>query len=194
MHGAHRALVMRALEDVDAALLLHPAVGPTRPGDVPAAARARSYQAVLRTLPPERSMLALLPLAMRMAGPREALWHAVIRRTFGATHFVVGRDQAAPGKDSRGRPFYSQYAAQELVCAHGAELGIQPLCLPELVYVDGRGYLPRGEVSAGEVARTVSGTHLRELLTKGAEVPLWLASPDVVAELAGAFTGAAADG
>ena len=192
MHGAHRALVMRALDDEDAALLLHPVVGPTRPGDVPAAARARSYQAVLRSLPPERSMLALLPLAMRMAGPREALWHAVIRRTFGATHFVVGRDQAAPGTDSQGRPFYGQYAAQELVCAHEDELGIRPLCLPELVYVDGRGYLPRDEVPSGLVAQTVSGTRLRELLTSGADVPLWLASPDVVAELAGAFTGVAA--
>lgn len=189
MHGAHRALVMHALADVDAAVLLHPVVGPTRPGDVPAPARARSYQAVLRSLPQERAMLALLPLAMRMAGPREALWHAVIRRTFGATHFVVGRDQASPGKDSRGRPFYPQYAAQDLVRAHEDELGISPLCLPELVYVEGRGYLPRHEVPPGEVARTVSGTHLRELLTAGAEVPLWLAAPDVVAELADAFAG-----
>jgi sulfate adenylyltransferase len=136
-------------------------------------------------------MLALLPLAMRMAGPREALWHAVVRRTFGATHFVVGRDQAGPGKDSHGRPFYPQYAAQELVVAHQAELGITALCLPELVYVEGRGYLPRDEVQPDEVARTVSGTHLRELLSAGAEVPLWLASPDVVSELAGAFTSGA---
>jgi sulfate adenylyltransferase len=191
MHGAHRALVMRALDDPDAAVLLHPVVGPTRPGDVPPAVRARSYQAVLRSLPAERAMLALLPLAMRMAGPREALWHAVVRRTFGATHFVVGRDQAGPGKDSRGRPFYPQYAAQELVLAHQTELGITALCLPELVYVEGRGYLPRDEVQPDEVARTVSGTHLRELLSAGAEVPLWLASPDVVAELAGAFTAGA---
>jgi sulfate adenylyltransferase len=129
---------------------------------------------------------------MRMAGPREALWHAVIRRTFGATHFVVGRDQAGPGKDSRGRPFYPQYAAQELVCAHEAELGIHPVCLPELVYVAGLGYLPRNEVPSGEVAVTVSGTRLRELLSAGADVPAWLASPDVVAELAGAFSAAGA--
>jgi ATP sulfurylase len=188
MHGAHRALVLRALDDGDAALQLHPVVGPTRPGDVPAPVRARSYQAVLRSLPPERSMLALLPLAMRMAGPREALWHAVIRRTFGATHFVVGRDQASPGLDSRRRPFYPVYGAQELLCAHEAELGIQPLCLPELVYVDGRGYVPRDEVPPGEVALTVSGTRLRELLASGAEVPSWLAAPDVVAALAGALT------
>lgn len=194
MHGAHRALVMRALADAAAAVLLHPVVGPTRPGDVPATARARSYQAVLRSLPPDRSMLALLPLAMRMAGPREALWHAVIRRNFGATDFVVGRDQASPGKDSRGRPFYEQYAAQDLVRAYEAELGIRPLCLPELVYVDGRGYLPRAEVPPGAVARTISGTRLRELLTAGAEVPPWLAAPDVVAELAGAFSGATPPG
>lgn len=187
MHGAHRALLLRALADDEAAVLLHPAVGPTRPGDVPPAARARSYLAVMRSLPAERSMLALLPLAMRMAGPREALWHAVIRRTFGATHFVVGRDQASPGSDSQGRPFYPQYAAQDLVRAHEAELGLRALCLPELVYVDGHGYLPRDEVPSGQVARTVSGTQLRELLTRGAEVPHWLAAPDVVAELAGVF-------
>jgi sulfate adenylyltransferase len=187
MHGAHRALVMQALDDPRAAVLLHPVVGPTRPGDVPAPARARSYEAVARSLPPDRSMLALLPLAMRMAGPREALWHAVVRRTFGATHFVVGRDQASPGSDAQGRPFYSQYAAQDLVRAHEGELGITALCLPELVYVDGRGYLPRHDVAPGEVARTVSGTQLRALLSAGAEVPLWLAAPDVVAELAGAF-------
>jgi len=192
LHGGHRALVMRALADEEAAVLLHPVVGPTRPGDVPAAARARSYLAVMRSLPPERAMLALLPLAMRMAGPREALWHAVIRRTFGATHFVVGRDQAGPGKDSFGRPFYPPYAAQELVCAHEAELGITPLCLPELVYVAGRGYLPRSEVPPGEVAVTVSGTQLRALLEAGADVPSWLASPDVVAALTGAATATTA--
>ncbi len=192
MHGAHRALLLRALANSDAAVLLHPAVGPTRPGDVPPAARARSYLAVMKSLPARRSMLALLPLAMRMAGPREALWHAVIRRTFGATHFVVGRDQASPGSDSRGRPFYPQYAAQDLVRAYEAELGLRALCLPELVYVEGHGYLSRDEVPSGGVARTVSGTQLRELLTRGADVPHWLAAPDVVAELAGAFTGSVA--
>lgn len=192
MHGAHCALVLRALVDDSMSLLLHPVVGPTKPGDVPAAIRARSYQAVLRSLPPERSMLALLPLAMRMAGPREALWHAVVRRTFGATHFVVGRDQAGPGTDSHGRPFYAPYAAQDLVVAHEVELGITPVCLPELVYVDGRGYVSRDEVASGEVALSVSGTHLRRLLAEGADVPPWLAAPDVVAELAGAFAPAGA--
>lgn len=192
MHGAHRALVLRAMVqgaagEGSAGLLLHPVVGPTRPGDVPAAVRARSYQAVLRSLPPDRSMLALLPLAMRMAGPREALWHAVVRRTFGATHFVVGRDQAGPGRDSHGLPFYAPYAAQELVLAHEAEIGITAVCVPELVYVEGLGYLTRDEVPSGEVGRTVSGTYLRELLASGAEIPAWLAAPDVVAELAGAF-------
>lgn len=189
LHGAHRALLLRALADGESNVLVHPVVGPTRPGDVPPVARARSYQAVMRTLPRQRSMLALLPLAMRMAGPREALWHAVIRKTFGATHFVVGRDQAAPGKDSYGRPFYDPYAAQDLVRAHEEELGLRALCLPELVYVDGLGYLSRDEVPPGAVALSVSGTRLRELLVDGGTVPTWLASPEVVAELAGAFAG-----
>jgi sulfate adenylyltransferase len=193
LHGAHRALMLRALDDVsartgrDAALLLHPVVGQTRPGDVPAAVRARVYQAVVETLSPDRALLALLPLAMRMAGPREALWHAVLRRTFGATHFVVGRDQAAPGPDSHGKPFYGEYAAQDLVRRHETELGIGAVCLPELVYVDGRGYLPRDEVRDGERVRTVSGTRLRELLASGEAVPSWLAAPDVVAALSAAY-------
>ncbi len=191
LHGAHRAVMLRALAEVsartgrEAALLLHPVVGLTRPGDVPAAVRARVYQAVVATLPPDRTLLALLPLAMRMAGPREALWHAVLRRTFGATHFVVGRDHAGPGPDSRGQPFYGEYAAQELVRAHEAELGIGAVCLPELVYVDGRGYLPRAEVLEGDLVRTVSGTRLRELLATGETVPSWLAPAEVVAELSG---------
>jgi sulfate adenylyltransferase len=193
MHAAHQALVLRALADGSSAVLVHPVVGPTRPGDVSAAVRARCYQAVMRSLPPERSMLALLPLAMRMAGPREALWHALVRRNYGATHFVVGRDHAGPGKNSRGHPFYPEYGAQELVRAHEAELRIRPLCLPELVYVDGLGYLPRDEVPSGRVAMAVSGTHLRALLAEGAEVPRWLAAPEVVAELAAEFAGVAGD-
>jgi sulfate adenylyltransferase len=184
MHGAHRALVARAMAQAGAAALVHPVVGPTRPGDVPAVVRARCYQAVMRTMPQDRSMLALLPLAMRMAGPREALWHALVRRNYGATHFVVGRDHAGPGRDSHGRPFYPEYAAQELVGAHQAELGIAPVCLPELVYVEDHGYLARDEVPPDAVVRTISGTRLRELLREGAPVPEWLAAPEVAAELA----------
>lgn len=183
MHGAHRALVLRAAAEEDAGVLVHPVVGVTRPGDVPAAVRARCYQALLRTLPPDRFHLALLPLAMRMAGPREALWHAIIRRTFGATAFVVGRDHAGPGVDSRGRPFYDPLASQRLVAAHQREIGIHALCFPELVYVDGLGFVPEAEVPRGRTALRVSGTRLRALLAERAAIPSWLAPAEVVEEL-----------
>jgi sulfate adenylyltransferase len=137
----------------------------------------------MTTLPPERAMLSLLPLAMRMAGPREALWHAIIRRNYGATAFIVGRDHAGPGRDSSGRPFYHAEAAQRLAASHQAELGITVVCLPELFFVEGVGYLPREEVPPGGTAHPVSGTRLRQLLAQGDEVPAWLALPDVVAEL-----------
>jgi sulfate adenylyltransferase len=183
MHGAHRALVVRAAEAEDACLLLHPVVGETRPGDVPAAVRVRCYQAIMRTLPEERSLLSLLPLAMRMAGPREALWHAVIRRTYGATAFIVGRDHAGPGVDSAGRPFYEPYAAQQLVAALQDEIGLRAVCFPELFYVDGLGYLAEHEIPPGRRVRRVSGTRVRQLLARGERIPSWLALPEVVTEL-----------
>ena len=187
MHGAHRALALRAAEAEDACLLIHPVVGPTRPGDVPAHVRVRCYQAVMRTLDPDRSLLSLLPLAMRMVGPREALWHAIIRRTYGATAFVVGRDHAGPGLDVAGRPFYAEYAAQELVHSFGDELGIHMVAGRELLYVDELGYVPREEVPPGRTARAISGTQVRRLLAEGATIPPWLAPPEVAAELARAL-------
>lgn len=184
MHEAHRALVLRAAESEDACLLVHPVVGPTRPGDIPASVRARCYQALMGTLPRDRAMLSLLPVAMRMAGPREALWHAIIRRNYGATAFIVGRDHAGPGPDSSGRPFYDRYAAQQLVASHQTELGITVVCPPELFYVEGLGYLATDEIPSDRQAQQVSGTRLRQLVARGDEVPAWLALPDVVAELA----------
>jgi ATP sulfurylase len=183
MHEAHRALVLGAAEAEEARLLVHPVVGPTRPGDVPPAVRARCYQAMVRTLG-DGAYLSLLPLAMRMAGPREALWHAIIRRNYGATAFIVGRDHAGPGLDSAGRPFYHRYAAQRLVTSYKAELGIRAVCAPELCYVDGLGYVSMDEVPPGRHGQEVSGTRLRKLLAQGREVPPWLALPEVVAELA----------
>jgi sulfate adenylyltransferase len=146
--------------------------------------RARCYEAMMKTLPRDRAMLSLLPVAMRMAGPREALWHAIIRRNYGATAFIVGRDHAGPGRDSSGRPFYDPYAAQRLAASHQTELGLTVVCPPELVHVDGLGYLAKDEVPADRHAQPVSGTRLRQLLADGDDVPAWLALPEVVAELA----------
>lgn len=184
MHEAHRALVLRAAAEEDACVLLHPVVGQTRPGDVPPQVRVRCYQALMDALPRDRAMLSLLPLAMRMAGPREALWHAIIRRTYGATAFIVGRDHAGPGRDASGNPFYGEYASQRLVTAHQAEIGLRVVCPPALCYVDGLGYVRRDEVPPGREGREVSGTRLRELVLNRREVPPWLALPAVVSELA----------
>ena len=129
-------------------------------------------------------MLSLLPLAMRMAGPREALWHAIIRGNYGATHFIVGRDHAGPGTAADGTPFYGPYDAQELLCRHAPELGVQPVRFKRLVYVEGAGtYLPEDEVPPGARVLSISGTLLRRWLAEGRELPEWFSPPEVAAEL-----------
>jgi ATP sulfurylase len=183
MHAAHRALALRAAATEDACLLVHPVVGPTRPGDVPVHVRARCHQALMRTLDPSKAMLSLLPLAMRMAGPREAVWHALIRSNYGATAFVVGRDHAGPGRNASGVPFYGEYAAQELAAAHQHEIGIRIVPGRELVHVVGLGYVARDEVPPGREALSISGSLVRRLLAEGSEIPDWLVPSEVTAEL-----------
>src|SRR5262249_38761657 len=140
LHCVHEELIRRAMAREDGALLLHPAVGLTRPGDVDHYTRVRTYQAMVeRYYEPGRVLLALLPLAMRLAGPREALWHTLIRRNYGANYFIVGRDHASPGLDSQGRPFYGPYDAQELVTRFQAELGVGVIPFEELVYLPDEG-------------------------------------------------------
>jgi sulfate adenylyltransferase len=184
MHRAHLELTLRASQQADAHVLLHPVVGPTKPGDIDHATRVRCYQAILPYYPPGRVMLSLLPLAMRMAGPREALWHAIIRRNYGATHFIVGRDHAGPGGGAGGQPFYEPYAAQELLRQHAGEIGIEVMTFRRLVYLPGSGtYLPEDEVPPGEVAFSISGTELRERLAEGRNLPVWFTPPEIAAEL-----------
>ena len=187
LHRAHEELTARAARDVDGALLLHPVVGLTRPGDIDYFTRVRSYNVLAsRYYDPSRMMLALLPLAMRMAGPREALWHALIRRNYGANHLIVGRDHASPGLDSRGQPFYGPYDAQELVAQHAAELGVTPLPFSELVYLpDEDRYEESMRIPAGKRAATLSGTEAREqYLQRGRALPRWFTRPEVAAILA----------
>jgi sulfate adenylyltransferase len=183
MHRAHQEVTLRALAETGANLLIHPIVGVTRPGDIDPATRVRCYQTVLPSYPRGRVMLSLLPLAMRMAGPREALWHAIIRKNYGITHFIVGRDHAGPA-DVTGRPFYGPYDAQELVRRHAAELGVGLVAVPQLVYVDDLGkYLPEDEVPAGARTVIVSGTEIRRRLKDGDELPEWFTPAAVVAIL-----------
>ncbi len=188
LHRAHFEMTRRAMEEHDAAFLLHPVVGMTKPGDVDHYTRVRCYRAIMEEYPAERSMLSLLPLAMRMAGPREALWHALIRRTHGATHFIVGRDHAGPGVDGHGQPFYGPYDAQTLVHEHVEEAGIELVPFRHMVHVPSSGgYLPSDEVPKGTPTEDLSGTELRRLLRAGAEIPAWFSFPSVVAELRKAY-------
>ena len=184
LHRAHVELTKRALDQVEGGLLIHPVVGQTKPGDVEHEVRVRCYQAVLGYYPKHAAMLSLLPLAMRMAGPREAVWHAIIRKNYGCTHFIVGRDHAGPGTDQQGKPFYGPYDAQKLVTTHEQELGIKMVPFEEMVYVEGLDqYMTRSEVPKGASVLSISGTELRNMLQRGDEVPEWYSFPEVVAEL-----------
>lgn len=194
MHRAHQELTLRAAFELDANLLIHPVVGMTKPGDIEPRTRVRCYRAILPSYPEGRSMLSLLPLAMRMAGPREALWHAIIRGNYGATHFIVGRDHAGPGPAADGSSFYGPYEAQELLHRHAQELGVRTVQFRQLVYVEETGtYMPEDEVPRGARVLSISGTLLKRWLAEGRELPGWFSAPEVAAELRRASTAVSAD-
>ncbi len=184
LHRAHVELTMRAATESSANLLIHPVVGMTKPGDVDHYTRVRCYQAVLDRYPHNTAALALLPLAMRMGGPREAVWHAIIRKNHGCTHLIVGRDHAGPGSDSSGKPFYGPYDAQELLAKHQSELGMTMVDFRMMVYApDEDRYIPEDEVPDGLKTVTLSGTDLRDRLATGREIPEWFTYPEVATEL-----------
>jgi sulfate adenylyltransferase len=190
LHRVHEELTKRATASVDGALLLHPSVGMTKPGDVDHYTRVRGYRALAeRYYEVGRILLALLPLAMRMAGPREALWHAIIRRNHGANHFIVGRDHASPGVDSHGKPFYGPYDAQELVAKHRDELGVTMVPFSELVYLpDEARYEEISKVAPATRTASISGTQVRdEYLNRGRALPEWFTRPEVSEILAEAY-------
>ena len=187
LHRAHEELTKRAAQSVDGVLLLHPVVGLTKPGDVDHYTRVRAYKALAeRYYDPGRILLSLLPLAMRMAGPREALWHALIRRNFGANYLIVGRDHASPGNDSTGKPFYGPYDAQALMAEHGPELGMGSVPFQELVYLpEEERYEEVSKVPAEARIASISGTQVREdYLNNGKTLPAWFTRPEVAEILA----------
>lgn len=184
LHRAHQELTFRAAKEAEANLLIHPVVGMTKPGDVDHFTRVRCYEAVLDQYPASTTHLSLLNLAMRMGGPREALWHAIIRKNHGLTHFIVGRDHAGPGKNSQGKDFYDPYAAQTLVAEHQKEIGIEMVDFKQMVYVQEKAqYYPVDEVPEGSTVLDISGTELRRRLREGLEIPDWFSFPEVVTEL-----------
>ncbi len=190
LHRVHEELTKRAAESVDGVLLLHPVVGMTKPGDVDHYTRVRTYKALARHYyDPDRILLSLLPLAMRMAGPREALWHAVIRRNYGANYLIVGRDHASPGVDSTGKPFYGPYDAQELVQAYREELEVGVLPFKEFVYLpDEDRYEETSKIAHGTNIASISGTQVREeFLNHGKKLPAWFTRPEIAEILAESY-------
>ena len=184
LHRAHQELTLRAARECQANLLIHPVVGLTKPGDIDHFTRVRCYEQILKTYPEQTTTMSLLHLAMRMGGPREAVWHALIRKNYGATHFIVGRDHAGPGKDSEGKPFYGPYDAQEMVAKYQDEIGIQLVPFKQMAYVQDRAqYVPANEVKEGETVLDISGTELRRRLREGLDIPEWFSYPAVIEEL-----------
>ena len=184
LHRAHQELTFRAAKEAQANLLIHPIVGLTKPGDIDHFTRVRCYEAVLDKYPSSTTSLSLLNLAMRMAGPREAVWHGLIRKNHGCTHFIVGRDHAGPGKNSQGEDFYGPYDAQDMFKEHEEEMGIEMVPFKHMVYVQERAqYEPADEIEEGVTVLNISGTELRRRLAEGLDIPDWFSYPEVVEEL-----------
>ena len=181
MHRAHRELTVRAARARQANVLIHPVVGLTKPGDIDHFTRVRVYEALMPRYPNGMAVLGLLGLAMRMGGPREAIWHAIIRKNHGATHFIIGRDHAGPGKNSAGKDFYGPYDAQYAVEKYKEELGIEVVEFQMMTYLpDTDEYKPKDQVAEGVKTLDISGTELRRRLRVGATIPEWFSYPEVV--------------
>lgn len=181
LHRIHEELTKRAATQVQGSLLIHPVVGMTKPGDVDHYTRVRIYKVLVDNYYDKNStLLSLLPLAMRMAGPKEVLLHAIIRRNHGANHFIVGRDHAGPGKDSTGKPFYGPYDAQENMKKYESELCVKMIPFEELVYLpDEERYVEGKDIPAGAKTLNISGTQVRDdYLARGKLLPEWFTRPE----------------
>jgi len=184
LHRAHVEMIKNAIKNENANLLLHPVVGMTKPGDVNHFTRLRCYQSVLKRFDQKQAILSLIPLAMRMAGPREAVWHALIRKNYGCSQLIVGRDHAGPGLAESGKPFYGPYDAQKLLIQHQNEIGIEMIPFKFMVFLPNlKSYKPIDEIKNGENYKTISGTKLRKMLDNGQKIPSWFTYPEVAREL-----------
>jgi sulfate adenylyltransferase len=187
MHRVHEELTKMAADEIGGSLLIHPVVGLTKPGDVDHFTRVRVYKALVENYySNDHTVLSLLPLAMRMAGPREAVWHAIVRRNYGANHFIVGRDHAGPGNDSAGNPFYGPYEAQQMMQQYEEEVGVKMVPFLWMVYLpDEKKYVPVDQVPEGAKVNTISGTQVREdYLAKGKLLPEWFTRKETAEILA----------
>ena len=199
MHRSHYELTKYAMEigGKDCKLLLHPVVGITQDCDIDYHTRVKCYVELMDYYEKDSALLSLLPLSMRMAGPREAVWHAQIRKNYGCTHFVVGRDHAGPSyKKANGNDFYGPYDAQDLLMKHTKEIGIEVITSKLIVYalpkeekdeMKGK-YLPIDQVNKEtHDVKTISGTQQRDMLSKGEPIPTWFSFPKVIKILESTF-------
>lgn len=184
LHKAHFEMIKRASKEYGANLLLHPSIGMTKEGDIDYVTRVKCYIHIYHNYMKNFAFLSLLPLAMRMAGPREALLHAIIRKNYGCTHFIIGRDHASPGKDKNGKPFYEPYAAQDLVKKYAHEIKIEPIFFNEMVYVqEEKNYLSMDEVKKNHTIMSVSGTEFRKMILNDEPIPHWFSFPEIIKEI-----------
>ena len=184
MHRAHFELTRLAMEQHNAKLLIHPVIGISKPGDIDHFTRVKCYQHIIKHYPENSVELSLINLAMRMAGPKEALWHAIIRKNYGSNYIIIGRDHAGPGVDAKGKPYYQPYDAQELISQYQEELEIKMVPFQEMVFAKNkRNYLPLDQIKEEDQIETLSGTQFKELLKQRTEIPNWYSFPEVVHEL-----------
>ncbi|MBW2490330.1 MAG: bifunctional sulfate adenylyltransferase/adenylylsulfate kinase [Deltaproteobacteria bacterium] len=181
-------MTVKAMREAKANLLLLPITGMTKPGDFDHYTRVRCYRAVTRHYPPDSFVLNLLPLSMRLAGPREALLHAIIAKNYGCTHFIVGRDHASPGTDVNGKPFYESHAAQKLTAKHSEDIGVTIIPFEELVYLPFEDeYRSADQIFEGEQYISFSSSDIRERIRTGRRIPEWATFKEVVDELKKAY-------
>jgi sulfate adenylyltransferase len=181
-------MTVKAMRQAKANLLLLPVTGMTKPGDFDHYTRVRCYRAVTRHYPPDSFLLNLLPLSMRLAGPREALLHTIIAKNYGCTHFVVGRDHASPGTDAAGKPFYESHAAQELTKKYSTDIGVTIIPFEELVYLPFEDeYRSSDQIPEGEQYISFSSSDIRERIRTGRRIPEWATIKEVVTELKKAY-------
>lgn len=191
LHRAHVELIHRGMKEVGKGVyaLLHPVTGRAQQEDIDYVTRVRCYQKIIDKFSENTVKLALLPLAMRMAGPKEALWHALIRANYGCTHFIIGRDHAGPSKKKEsGDSFYSPVEAQEFVLKYQNELPIQIIKSSEIVYLeDLKEYRAMEEVPSTAKIFNLSGTQLRQSLINNEPIPEFFSYPEVIDELRKAY-------
>ncbi len=188
VHRPQYELIIKAMQQAKANLLLLPIAGMTKPGDFDHYTRVRCYREVTRHYPPDSFILNLLPFTMHMAGPREALLQTIISKNYGCTHFIIGHNHAGPGRDKNGKSFYKSNEAQKLTSEYSEEIDIKIISFDEMVYLPFEDeYSFVDQVPEGSKTLSLTGSDIRERILTGKKIPKWATFPEVVEELQKAY-------